>query len=237
MTIYEQLLVVQGHDTRLDQLAHRRDGLPERARIAEADQVLATLDGRITSQTEVLAEARRAQRRADDELAVQEERAAQIDKKLYDGSVSAVRELQDMQGELDIVRQHISKLEDQGLATLEKVEAEQKALDELEAMRSQVVERRAEAEVALTAAAAEIDAEADEQRAARDAAREGIPADVVAEYEQLRKVMGGVGIAKLNGNRCEGCHLALSAVEMDRIRRLDDDAVVHCEECGRLLVH
>lgn len=237
MTIYEQLLVVQEHDTKLDQLAHRREGLPERKRIEEADQVLATLDGRIAVQTEAVAEARRAQRRADDELAVQEQRVAQIDAKLYDGSVSAMRELQDLQGELDTVRQHVSHLEDQGLATLEHLETEQAALAELEGMRDQVLQRRDDAETALTAAAAEIDAEADTVRSARGDAVAGIPDDVVAEYERLRKVMGGIGIAKLTGNRCEGCHLALSAVEMDRIKRLDSDETVHCEECGRLLVH
>lgn len=237
MTIYEQLLRVQEHDTRLDQLAHRRAGLPERDRIAEADQVLATLDGRIATQSEAVAEARRAQRRLEDELAVQEERAAQIDGKLYDGSVSAVRELQDMQGELDTVRQHISHLEDQGLGALERLETEQSALAELEDMRSQVVARREDAEMALTAAAAEIDAEAEVARAARDEAVVGVPEEVLAEYERLRKVMGGVGIARLNGSRCEGCHLALSAVEMDRIKHLDSDETVHCEECGRLLVH
>lgn len=237
MTIYEQLLVVQEHDTRLDQLAHRRSGLPERERIAEADQVLATLDGRIATQSEVVAEARRAQRRLEDELAVQEQRATQIEGRLYDGSVSAVRELQDMQGELDTVRNHISHLEDQGLAALERVETEQAALADLESMRAQVVDRREDAEMALTAAAAEIDVEVDAQTTARREAIAGIPDDVVAEYERLRRVMDGVAIARLSGNRCEGCHLALSAVEMDRIRRLDPNQTVHCEECGRLLVH
>lgn len=237
MTIYDRLLDVQDHDTRLDQLAHRRAGLRERQRIVEADQVLATLDKRIATQNEAVAEARRTQRRLDDELAVQEQRAAQIEGKLYDGSVSAMRELQDMQGELDTVRQHASKLEDQALEAMERLEGEQAALADLETMRGQVVERRTDAEMALTAAATELDVEADAERAARDAAVRDVPAEVVAEYEQLRKAMGGVGIAKLNGNRCEGCHLALSAVEMDRIRRLDPRETVHCEECGRLLVH
>ena len=37
-------------------------------------------------------------------------------------------------------------------------------------------------------------------------------------YEKLRARMRGVGAARLIGHRCDGCHLELSAVEVDRIR-------------------
>jgi predicted nucleic acid-binding Zn-ribbon protein len=60
--------------------------------------------------------------------------------------------------------------------------------------------------------------------------------EALADYEQLRDQFGGVGIARLEGNHCGGCHLALSAVEVDRVRKLPGDARVVCEECGRLLV-
>jgi predicted nucleic acid-binding Zn-ribbon protein len=58
----------------------------------------------------------------------------------------------------------------------------------------------------------------------------------LAEYERLRERFGGVAVAQLVGPTCQGCHLQLSAVELDRIRRLDADEVVYCEACGRLLV-
>ncbi|HET8931491.1 MAG TPA: hypothetical protein VFN21_12600, partial [Acidimicrobiales bacterium] len=129
MTMYEQLLAVQESDTRLDQLAHRREGLAERRQITEADQVLATVDGQIEAQQVTVDERRRAQRRVEDELANQETRAKQIDTKLYGGTVSAARELQDLQSELDTVHQHISKIEDDGLVALEQLEEAQGRLD------------------------------------------------------------------------------------------------------------
>jgi predicted nucleic acid-binding Zn-ribbon protein len=63
-----------------------------------------------------------------------------------------------------------------------------------------------------------------------------VPAELLAEYERLRKALGGIGVARLNGNRCEGCHLTLSAMDVDRIRHEPDDVLIHCEECGRLLL-
>jgi predicted nucleic acid-binding Zn-ribbon protein len=47
---------------------------------------------------------------------------------------------------------------------------------------------------------------------------------------------GGIGAARLQGATCLGCNLGLPAVVVDRIRKLDPDEVVHCEECGRILV-
>ena len=44
------------------------------------------------------------------------------------------------------------------------------------------------------------------------------------------RAFGGVGIARLVGSTCQGCHLALPAVEVDRIRKLPLDEAVHCEE-------
>ena len=45
-----------------------------------------------------------------------------------------------------------------------------------------------------------------------------------------------IGIARLNGMTCEGCHLQLSAVDVDRLRKEPSDALVRCTECSRLLV-
>ena len=43
-------------------------------------------------------------------------------------------------------------------------------------------------------------------------------------------------MARLVGTNCGGCHLTLSAVELDRIRHAPPDEMVFCGECGRLLV-
>jgi predicted nucleic acid-binding Zn-ribbon protein len=70
----------------------------------------------------------------------------------------------------------------------------------------------------------------------RETVLPSVPASLLAEYEPLRHRLGGVAIAKLEGGSCKGCHLKLSNFELDRIRALPTDEVVHCEECGRILV-
>jgi predicted nucleic acid-binding Zn-ribbon protein len=78
--------------------------------------------------------------------------------------------------------------------------------------------------------------EVDEVTARRGEASSGVAPELLDEYERLRGLLAGVGVAKLVGNRCEGCHLTLPAMEIDRIRHLPPDEKVYCDECGRLLV-
>ena len=55
-------------------------------------------------------------------------------------------------------------------------------------------------------------------------------------YEKIRANGGGVGAAALVGNKCNGCNLAINAVEMERIKSLSKDELLRCEECRRILV-
>jgi predicted nucleic acid-binding Zn-ribbon protein len=89
---------------------------------------------------------------------------------------------------------------------------------------------------AVRRAEASIDAEVAEVRAARGALVSSVPDALVAQYERIRARSGGVGIARLDGHRCTGCHLELPNREVDELRRAAPDAIVLHDECGRILV-
>ena len=57
-----------------------------------------------------------------------------------------------------------------------------------------------------------------------------------ADYEKVKASGSGIGAALLIGNTCDGCRLAINAVEMERIKSLDSEEVLRCEECRRILV-
>jgi predicted nucleic acid-binding Zn-ribbon protein len=63
-----------------------------------------------------------------------------------------------------------------------------------------------------------------------------VPADLTRLYDDLRRKLGGVGAARLVNGRCSGCHLTLPATELDRIRREPPEALIRCDQCGRVLV-
>jgi len=236
MSRWESLLVVQEHDTRADQLAHRIDTLPARAELAKLEDAGAALDRQLTDVQRRRDELARSQQRLEDEIASLTERANQAEKQLYSGAVSNPRELQALQDDVASIRRRIGQLEDDELEIMELTEPVDAERSELAGQRDQLDADAQRLRAELAESESELAAELGEVRAERAAAAKSVPDELWTEYDELRSRLGGVAIARLAGTTCQGCHLALSAVEVDRIRKVSLDEAVHCEECGRLLV-
>lgn len=236
MTSFDVLLDIQAHDTRLDQLRHQMETLPERQERDALVASLADVDVRIAESTSERAVLAREQKRLDDEIESIGARRSQEEATLYGGTVSNARALQDLQEEIESLGRRISVLEDQDLEIMEQIEPIDARLAELEAARSDALARSEAAEQALTVAEAELAVLVTAESGARAELVGSVDADLLAEYEKIRRSSGGVGVARLVGAQCGGCHLGLSAVEVSRIRKLGPGEITHCEECGRLLV-
>jgi uncharacterized protein len=232
---WDALLEVQGHDTTIDQLEHRRRTLPERARL---DEVMAAI-GEVHAEAERVEAERhelgRAQQRIEDEVHTLTEKVARSEATLYGGTVSNPRELQALQDEIGAIKRRISQLEDEELEQMVAAEPLDARAEELAATRSQLEAEASSLTAAVAEAEVAIEAELVEHRAARSAAVTSVEPDLLAEYDHLRKQLGGVAIARFEGGSCLGCHLRLPAMEVDRIKHLPADELVHCEECGRIL--
>jgi predicted nucleic acid-binding Zn-ribbon protein len=127
-------------------------------------------------------------------------------------------------------------LEDGELDLMERAEPLDTSIDELGGRKVQLEGRAGELEQELAAAEALVDKELAEVTERRAALAAELPEDMLATYDRLRGQFAGVAVAKLSGGTCGGCFLSLSAVEVDRIKKQPADAVINCEECGRILV-
>lgn len=232
---FDDLLEVQAHDTRLDQLRHQLDHLPERAARDAAITALAETDAAAAEQQEVRDGLGRQQKRLDDEIETVGDKRRHVEETLYSGSVTNARELQDLQEESEALGRRISQLEDQDLEIMVELEPVDARLAELAQERTDRATALEAAEIALTAASAELASAIDAEEGSRAAVAERVDPSLLAEYQKLRAANGGVGVARLTGSQCGGCHLTLSAVEVAAIRKRPDE-IAHCEECGRLLV-
>jgi len=63
-----------------------------------------------------------------------------------------------------------------------------------------------------------------------------LPDALITQYQRLREHNGGIGAAPLVGKRCMGCRMELAPSDLNRIKAAAPDAVLRCEECGRILV-
>src|SRR5438270_7790514 len=237
MSVLEDLLVVQEHDSAADRLRHKLDALPEKARLAEIHQRLATVEASTEDVGRRRDEVVRRQQGHEDELASVEVKIAEVDRRLYSGAVSAPRELQAMEADVASLKRHRSDVEDHVLEAMQDREPLDTELATLEQHRAALDQEADQLREAIAAQSKEIEAELATALEARQSAAVGIPEDLLAQYERLRTTQGGIGAARLVNGRCSGCHLTLPATELDRIRREPPDTVVLCDQCGRILVH
>jgi predicted nucleic acid-binding Zn-ribbon protein len=231
----EQLLEVQALDTSTDQLRHRRAHLPERTELEAVQSALTALDAKANEVQTQRDELARNEKRLEDEITMVREKAVQTDKTLYSGTVNIPRELTALQEEIDALARRQRQLEDQELELMEQAEPLDTDLVTMAAQRAVLDDQAVGLLARIVQHEVEIDAELADVIAKRETAVSGIPGDLLDEYERLRGALG-IGVAKLSGNRCEGCHLTLSAVDVDRIRHDPVDTVAHCTECSRILV-
>lgn len=231
-----RLLDVQELDSRLDQLAHRRDILPERA---EAERLGARAgelrDELVVAETEY-ADLERDQRKAEADVEQVRARARRDRERLDTGQVGSAKELQSLQHELESLARRQTELEDIELEVMERLEAAQTQRTQTRAAQESLTSEVADVTARRDAAFTAIDAETDGLRRERTAVAATVPDELLALYESLRARNGGVGAAALRQGRCQGCRLELTAQERDRIRTAPADEVLRCEECRRILV-
>ncbi len=232
----KQLLVVHDHDRSLDALRHRRSNLPELEEINLATASVKALAAQAVEIAERRHVLERDQKRLEDEVALLDERIVHEEARLYGGEVTAAKELQAFQQEIAGLKTHRLVVED---SVLDVMEAAEPVDAELGANRSEQAKLEKSIETLNTAvvlAQQEIDTETGDTGTLRSEAASGIGDEILADYDRLRSEPGRVAVARLVGATCHGCHLVLPAMEVDRLKKLSVDTLIHCEECGCILV-
>jgi predicted nucleic acid-binding Zn-ribbon protein len=230
-----RLLDVQAHDTRLAQLAHRRRTLPEHAEVERLTQLRRALADDIVVAKTSASDLRRELSKAEADVEQVRARVTRNRVRLEAGQGTA-KDLQAMQHELGTLAERQSVLEDAELEVMERLEGAETRLGELEDQARGVDAELDEVTGRRDAELARIDDEVLTEQGARADASAGVPGELLALYEKVRDAGGGVGAARLYQRRCEGCRLELTPVDIGRFRAAGEDAVLRCEECGRILV-
>ncbi len=231
-----RLLAVQDLDTSITQLQHRRDTLAETSGLAAVEAQLADVERERADAASRRAALTATQKELEEQIAGISERRSVIEKRMYAATSSSGRDLQAMNDEVRHLTARRAELEELELVSMldqDPVDAELAALRE----RAAPLQARAE-ELRAQVARDELEIDAALAVAVRSRADEvaQVPTALADRYETLRTRLKGTGAARLVKNRCDGCHLELSSVEVERIRAQPPGEVATCEQCGRILV-
>jgi predicted nucleic acid-binding Zn-ribbon protein len=233
----ETLLEVQAHDTVLDQLRHRMETLPERAELSGVRRRLAQVSAAMAEVQVQVDDLAGRQGALEQHIAAAAKRRHEIEERMRSGGVSASRDLQAMDHEVHQLGARQAQLEEDELLLLEEEEPLDLALAGHRSEAEALTEDAARLQAAIVVADAEIHASIEQEGAARAQRAAELPEELAERYELLRSRLGGVGAARLVDNRCDGCHLTLPSVDVERIRHLPPDQFAICTQCDRILVH
>jgi uncharacterized protein len=141
-----------------------------------------------------------------------------------------------MNEEVKHLARHISELEDREIEVMEALDPLDRELQAGDSTRDALEKDAQRLRAAIGSKETALDAELAEESRARAGAASAVSDDLLARYEKLRAKLGGTGAARLAGGSCSGCHLTLSSMELDRVRKAAPETVITCEQCGRILV-
>ncbi len=232
--IAEQLLTLQALDTEADQLTIRRERLPEREELAARSAALADWERRRAEMRRRIGELTAAMETAEERSAV-----LRTDKRRFEAQLKTViapREAEALMHEIATVDGQLEQVETQEFADLaESTETEEALgghLREEETLRAAL----GRADDALALAVADIDRELADLGARRSELREQLGPAILSRYDRIRGQLG-VAVARLVAHRCDGCHLDLSAAEVDTAKdEAAETGLTDCPQCGRMLV-
>ena len=232
--VTRRLLALQELDTAIDRLSAKLDQLESGEELKQARERLMIADARVGELKLGLASVISEQRRFEGDVdSVQQKIDAEL-KRLYDGSVANVKELQSIEAEVASLRGRKSRIEDLLIEQMERREEMEARLVPLEAEVAEA--RRIVEEIGGSSAEELVETERSlaEKKAERAAIALEIEPELLELYEDIRAQKKGVGAAALVDGVCGGCHQKLSPVFLDRLKRAE--GVRRCEYCRRILV-
>lgn len=228
------LLALQVVDTAIDAIAHRRSRLSELAARREAAGAVDQLRARMADADRMRSAAEREIDSAEAAAAVVTAKRARLEAQLK--RVIAPREAEALMTEIAVLDAERGEIDERELAAMEAQAAAETSLAELAALESALIAALAEAERVLAEANGALDVELEALAAQRAVAAAAMSTDELSAYDAARRQFGGVGVAALEGHRCNACHLDLSATELDVVRSAPSGEPGECPHCGRYLV-
>jgi uncharacterized protein len=197
------------------------------------DAAIAQAKQHVEEAEDALSPIRTKMRDTEMELQSNTEKANSAEARLYDGSVTNTKEMQDLQQEVESLKRRNTSLEERLLEQMEQIEQKEQTLqarkDELRA----VTEERKDEFSELLQEQNTLQQQMNALREKRAEALKPINDDDYETYKSMRKKKANQPVAILKGDSCSVCGMVQTVAVAQAVRRRDD--LIECENCGRIL--
>ncbi len=229
LPVIAKLLQVQERDQRLRNLQRDLKDVPTlqtRAKGQLADDQ-AAVDAAQTSMREIEVKIKNL------ELDIQTRR--NTIKRLQDQQFETRKndEFQALGNEVKRYENEVNSLEDKEIEHMEALETAKLALKEVQAKLAITQSHVNDELKQLDERAVNLQQRITELKAERAGLVEPVDPDSLNLYDRLLKSKGNAAIVPAEAGVCGGCHMKLVTATLNALKA--DDAIVHCEQCGRIL--
>lgn len=227
----EKLIVLQGLDVEAKRLRDEMAALPKR--VADLASNVAAAKSQLASVTTSLTKEEALRRRLELEVKDHQQKAARLRKQM--DVVTTTAQAAALEHEIAFAEGEVKRLEDEELESMERTE-------QLEASKSHGEETLANTEKTHTlesertaAALAQDKTALDEVEARRKQLRPEIGETALGLYDRVAKAKG-TGLAEGVDHKCSACQMMVRPQRWNDLRdRSNDETMLTCESCGRLL--
>ena len=229
------ILEMQSLDNEIMQANTKLKSLPEIEQLLHIDKRIATATDELAVVKSEADQIALELRRGEVDVETVTDRIKKDEARLASGNATP-KELEQLQHEVGTLKKRQESLEEIELEIMIRSDAITSRSNTLTTDLASLQTLKDEISGRLKTATDEINKVLADKNTARNLVANQIEKPLLELYEKIRGNGGGVGAAALVGNKCNGCNLAINAVEMDRIKSLAKDELLRCEECRRILV-
>ena len=229
MSEIEQLAHLQELDTRIDERQHRIDAI--RAQLGASEELKSARAAFEQAKTS-LERLEKRQRDLEWDASDRSAKIAELEKKLYSGTIRNPKELSGLQTEIEHMKAALSGVEDRTLEAMAQVDEARASAAARERELGAVQTRWGADQLSLKQEGQGLTSALAGLRAQRESAAAGTAPSLLARYDELRRTKRGLAVARVDRNVCLGCRTSVPTAQVQSARQ---GHLVYCSSCGRIL--
>jgi uncharacterized protein len=223
------LVELQELDTRIFRLESEIESIP--VRIAEAEDNFKNKSSELKKLEDALKTLQLKRKEKEGDLESKEGTIKKYQTQMY--QVKTNKEYTALQEEIERAKADNSLIEEDIIRILDEADAESKKIQkEKEFLKAEEANLSEEKKI-LTAEADKFKTEVEGLKKQRNGLAERIDKKILPKYERIVKSKGGLAVARVINDACQGCHRVMPPQVINEIRMKKD--LVFCESCARIL--
>jgi len=156
-----------------------------------------------------------------------------MDSQLFSAGVQP-KTISEIQKRLGDLAKHVDELETKELEIMDKFDENNKLLDRLNkyiSLKKEVLDKSVSEYKKLTVKG---EIKLEELKRKRDELEPNIEPELTKMYNKIVISKGGMGMAEIIGNLCNGCHQTISMALLEQLR-IEPEQIHYCNNCGRIV--